>query len=108
MKTEKPLTKEEKKQYTELQMRIMQRHQKALDLTCTNFVGAIKGKTRRQIKVIFRRYTQDWKVYVANENTQWPTIPLKPSAFEDIAKNYIMILPEPSLFNKIVKKIFGL
>lgn len=101
-------TKKEIEEYTERQLKILTRHQKILDTAVTNFVMEIKNKNRKQVKVIFRRHVQDWKVYVAAENNRWPDVPLKPSAFEELVKNYIIVLPEPSLFTKIFKKIFNL
>jgi len=108
MKIQPPPTEKEIKKYTELQLKILGRHQKVLDTAVTNFILEIKGKRRKQVKIIMRRHVQDWKKYVAAENNRWPDVPLKPSAFEEMVKNYVIVMPEPSLFTKIIKKIFNL
>ncbi len=102
-----PPTEKEIKKYTELQLKILSRHQKQLDKAVSAFIMEIKGQRRKQVKVIYRRHIQDWKAYVAKENNEWPDVPLKPSAFEELVKNYVIILPEPSLISKLINNLIN-
>lgn len=87
---------------------IMRYHQRYLDGCTNNFISECNGKTKKQIKASFRKHDVVWKQFVAEQNTKHPEIPLKPSAFESIVKNYVIIVPDKSLISKLISKIFNI